>query len=66
VKRKMLYPRLISSMNVSLKEARETEYWIKTIVASEILPKQKMALLLAEIEEIVKILRASLKKLKSN
>jgi len=53
-------------MNVSLKEARETEYWIKTIVASEILPKQKMALLLAEIEEIVKILRASLKKLKSN
>lgn len=55
----------IKGLNISLKEARETEYWLKTIVASEMLTQEKMALLLAENEEIVKILRASLKKLKS-
>lgn len=54
----------IHCLTISLKEAGETEYWLKIIVASELLHRQKMALLLAEIEEIVKILRASLKKLK--
>ena len=53
------------SINISLKEARETEFWLKTIIESKILPEGKYTPLLEEIEEIVKILRASLKKLKN-
>lgn len=60
----MSKPDFIHCMNIALKEARETDYLLKMIVESGLIPKQKMALLLAEIEEIVKILRASLKKLK--
>ena len=52
-------------LNISLKEARETEYWLRLIVESEIQPRSKMTPLLVEIEEIVKILRASLKKLRN-
>jgi len=50
---------------ISLKEARETEYWLQLIVEAEILPRSKMTPLLVEIEELVKILRASLKKLRN-
>ena len=52
-------------LNISLKEARETEYWLKLIVESGILPQAKMAPLLVEIVELVKILRASVKRLRS-
>lgn len=52
-------------MNISLKEARETEYWLKLIVDFEMLSRVKMTPLLVEIEELVKILRASVKRLRS-
>lgn len=51
-------------LNISLKEAREAAYWLRLIVESGLLPKHKMTPLLAEIEEIVKILSASVKKLR--
>ena len=55
----------IHGLNIALKKTRETTYWLKIISESETIPKGKVAPLLAEIEEIVKILRASLKKLKA-
>lgn len=51
-------------LNISLKEARETEYWLKLIVGSGLLPRHQMTPILVEIEEIIKILRTSVKKLK--
>jgi four helix bundle protein len=49
---------------ISLKEARETEFWLKMIGVSGLLSKEELKLLLVETVEIVKILRASVKKLK--
>ncbi|HCM37236.1 MAG: hypothetical protein UV61_C0024G0017 [Candidatus Gottesmanbacteria bacterium GW2011_GWB1_43_11] len=52
-------------MNIALKEARETDYWLRLITAAKLIPEAKMASLLAEIEELVKILRSSVKKLRN-
>lgn len=46
----------IYSMQISLKEARETNYWLKTIIASELLKEKLLLELLRESEEIIKIL----------
>jgi four helix bundle protein len=43
-------------MSIALKEARETNYWLRLLEASEILPGEKLAELLNESEEIKKII----------
>ena len=48
----------ISKMAIALKEARETNYWLRLLEASELLPKEKLAELLKESEEIKKIIGA--------
>ena len=55
----------IYKISFSLKEAKETMYWLELIRLSRLLPDDKNALLLKENEEIVKILVAILKKLKT-
>jgi four helix bundle protein len=45
-------------MAIALKEARETNYWLRLLEASEILPKEKLVELLKESEEIKKIIGA--------
>ena len=54
----------ISKYSISLKEASETKYWINLMIKSEIVSKNKMSLLLNEIETIIKILTAIINKLK--
>ena len=51
-------PDFISKMAIALKEARETNYWLRLLEASELLPKEKLAELLKESEEIKKIIGA--------
>ena len=46
----------IHKMAIALKEARETNYWLRLLEASEILPKEKLAELIKESDEIKKIL----------
>lgn len=48
----------IHKMAIALKEARETNYWLRLLEASEILPNEKIADLLNESEEIKKIIGA--------
>ncbi|MCD9188706.1 MAG: four helix bundle protein [Pyrinomonadaceae bacterium] len=48
----------IHKMSIALKEARETNYWLRLLEASEILPKEKLIDLLKESEEIKKIIGA--------
>lgn len=55
----------IKSITIATKEARETEYWLQLLRVSDIITERKIELILAETAEIVKILRASLKKLKA-
>jgi len=44
------------SMNIAKKEARETRFWLRLIIGTELLPIKKVELLLKECEELVAIL----------
>ena len=48
-------------MNIALKEARETEYWIDILIESEIVPQSRLSDLKSEIEELIKMLIAIIK-----
>ncbi len=54
----------LSKLEISLKEARETQYWLEILIESELVEKPKFEPLLQEANEIGKILVASTKKLK--
>ena len=51
-------PDFVHKMAIALKEARETNYWLRLLEASGILPKEKLAELLKESDEIKKIIGA--------
>ena len=50
----------IHKLRIALKELNEARVWIKTIIRSELVPKEKMEPLLTECEELGKILGASI------
>ncbi len=54
----------INKLEIALKEARETQYWLEILIESGLVEKQKFELLLQEANEIGKILVSSTKKLK--
>lgn len=56
----------IAKFQISLKEARETHYWIRLLVATNYITTQEADSLLADCKDIVNILTAILKKAKEN
>jgi four helix bundle protein len=48
----------ISKTSIALKEARETHYWLRLVVESNLLPSPMMASLLDESNQLKKILGA--------
>lgn len=56
----------IYKINHGLKEAKETQYWLDLIMTSKLIDKIVIIPLLRESEEIVKILVATVKKLRIN
>ena len=56
----------LSKMEIALKEARETRYWIRVIIASELVPENRLVSLLNEANELIKILSAIIIKKKKN
>ncbi len=54
----------ISKYSIALKEANETLYWINIMIKSELVSKTKFAKMIEENERIIKILTASINKLK--
>lgn len=54
----------INKYSIALKEANETLYWIKIMIKSELIPKSKFQNMIEENERIIKILTASINKLK--
>jgi four helix bundle protein len=54
----------LHKMEIALKEARETEYWLEILIESEVVEKPKFDQLLKEANEIVKILIASTRTVK--
>ncbi|WP_198920748.1 four helix bundle protein [Anaplasma marginale] len=54
----------IHKLEIALKEALETRYWLKLIIDSELISSSRMKGVLKEIEEINNILAASIVKTK--
>ena len=48
----------ISKFAIALKEARETRYWLRLLVASKVLPIERLSDIQTEIEELMKVLGA--------
>lgn len=55
----------IHSMTISLKEARETEYWLLVIQEADLINNPILTEAITEIKELIKILTTIVKKLKA-
>ena len=55
-------PDFISKLRISLKEARESHYWLRLIEATAMLPPPRVRPLVEEANEIVSILTTIVKK----
>lgn len=49
-------PDFISKNSIALKEARETHYWLRLLIAAKVVPEKRLAELRDEAEEIKRIL----------
>jgi four helix bundle protein len=56
----------VHKLEISLKEARETRYWLRLLIAAEIVSSSRLVPLLNEANEIVKILASIIVKTKQN
>ena len=56
----------ISKLNIALKEAHETEYWLCLLVETGFITDIQFETLRTQLQEILKILIASIKTAKSN
>lgn len=56
----------ISKLEISLKEAKETRYWLRILIATNIVEENKLLPLLGENEEIIRIIAAIVVKTKQN
>ena len=56
----------ISKNAIALKEARETDYWLRLLVAAQIVPERRISGLQAEVEELKRVLGAIVVSAKKN
>ena len=56
---------LLSRFQVSLREARETKYWLRLIIATKLAPSSLVNEPLREVDELVAILTKSVQRLRS-
>ena len=56
----------VSKMQIACKEARETDYWLRLLVATDMVPEEDLGSLLQEGSELVAILTAIVKKTREN
>ena len=57
-------PDYLSKMNIALKEADETQYWLEVLFRSELITEQEYKSLDEDLKEIIAILVSIVKKLK--
>jgi len=56
----------IAKYSVACKEARETRYWLRLLLSTEILPAAKLTPMIDEAGELIAILTAIVKKTRAN
>ena len=57
-------PDFISKMSISLKEANETEYWLKTLHAGDYITEKEYLSMSSDNEELIKMLVSTIKTMK--
>lgn len=55
----------LSKVFIALKEARETHYWLRLLIATDIVPEKQLAPLRDEADQLVAILTTIVKKVRS-
>lgn len=56
----------ISKLSIALKEACETDYWLRLLVKTEYIEKQDSVSIISDNQELIKLLTTILKTLKNN
>jgi len=56
----------LHKLRISLKEARETRYWLKLIIGAKLVKETRLIPLLDEINELIKIIASIIVKTKNN
>ncbi|MGB5770388.1 MAG: four helix bundle protein [Crocosphaera sp.] len=56
----------ISKLKISLKEGRETRYWLRVLIASELVPESRISSLLNECNELINIIGSIIVKTQQN
>ena len=56
----------VHKLGIAQKEARETIYWLKVLYGSELIPKEKYDELMDDVQELYKIIAASIISIKNN
>ena len=51
----------VAKMYIACKESRETHYWLRLLIATDLMPEAKLALLLDESNQLVAILTSIVK-----
>ena len=55
----------LSKLNIALKEASETEYWLRLLEATDYLTKSEFESIYSDCDELVKILVSSVRSIKN-
>jgi four helix bundle protein len=56
----------VSKYSIACKEARETHYWLRLLMATEIMPKDQLTDLIDEANQLIAILTTIIKRTKIN
>ena len=56
----------VSKLQIALKEARETRYWLRLLIATNLMPENRLSPLLQESDELIKILASIIVQTKRN
>ncbi|HLO84347.1 MAG TPA: four helix bundle protein [Nostocaceae cyanobacterium] len=56
----------IHKLEIALKEAKETRYWLKLLIATELIPESSLSAMLEEINELIKIIASIVIKTKQS
>ncbi len=56
----------VAKMNIALKEARETRYWLTLVLEAELFPETRLNPVLTETEEIIKVLYTIIQRTMNN
>lgn len=56
----------VSKINIALKEAGETRYWLEILYESELIPKEMFDSLSADCDELARILASTVRTIRQN